>query len=71
VTRSTHGTGCAFSSAFLSRLVLGDPPIEAARVAKVYVAQALRTAVARGQGNGPLNLLWPLVESGRKAQGAE
>ena len=25
-TRSTHGTGCALSSAFLSRLVLGDTP---------------------------------------------
>src|SRR3984957_13079908 len=24
VSRSTHGTGCAFSSALLSRLVLGD-----------------------------------------------
>jgi hydroxymethylpyrimidine/phosphomethylpyrimidine kinase len=63
-TRSTHGTGCAFSSAFLGRLVLGDSPIEAARAAKAYVTQGLRTAVARGAGNGPLNLLWPLVEPG-------
>ena len=60
-TRSTHGTGCAFSSAFLSRLVLGDPPGLAAQAAKDYVASALRTAERRGTGNGPLNLLWPLL----------
>ena len=64
-TRSTHGTGCAFSSAFLGRLVLGDSPIEAAQAAKTYVSEALRTAVARGKGNGPLNLLGPLLESGQ------
>lgn len=60
-TQSTHGTGCAFSSAFLSRLVLGDAPGPAARAAKDYVAGALRTAERRGAGNGPLNLLWPLL----------
>ena len=68
-TRSTHGTGCAFSSAFLSRLVLGDTPIQAALAAKAYVAGALRTAVPRGAGNGPLNLLWPLSERAKGAQG--
>jgi hydroxymethylpyrimidine/phosphomethylpyrimidine kinase len=60
-TRSTHGTGCALSSAFLSRLVLGDPPGQAAQAAKDYVAGALRTAEGRGAGSGPLNLLWPLL----------
>jgi len=60
-TRSSHGTGCAFSSAFLSRLVLGDSPDQAAQAAKDYVAGALRTAEQRGGGNGPLNLLWPLL----------
>ena len=61
-TRATHGTGCAFSSAFLSRFVLGDDPVEAARAAKEYVANALRTAVPRGAGYGPMNHLWPLIE---------
>jgi hydroxymethylpyrimidine/phosphomethylpyrimidine kinase len=60
-TRSTHGTGCALSSAFLSRLVLGDTPGKAAQAAKDYVAGALRTAEHKGAGNGPLNLLWPLL----------
>jgi hydroxymethylpyrimidine/phosphomethylpyrimidine kinase len=60
VTQATHGTGCALSSAFLSRLVLGDPPREAALAAKLYVARALRTAAKVGAGHGPMNHLWPL-----------
>jgi len=54
-TRSTHGTGCALSSAFLSRLVLGDTPLQAAQAAKLYVSNALRTAVQIGSGFGPMN----------------
>ena len=57
-TQSTHGTGCALSSAFLSQLVLGDPPQEAAVTAKAYVAGALREAVPIGSGKGPINHLW-------------
>lgn len=66
-TLSTHGTGCAFSSAFLSRLVLGDAPVEAARKAKAYVSGALRNAVPLGRGNGPINHLWKINQ--RKHEG--
>jgi hydroxymethylpyrimidine/phosphomethylpyrimidine kinase len=59
-TRATHGTGCAFSSAFLSRLVLGDPPAEAARAAKQYVAAAMQSAIPRGSGHSSMNHLWNL-----------
>jgi hydroxymethylpyrimidine/phosphomethylpyrimidine kinase len=59
-TTSTHGTGCAFSSALLARLVLGDAPQAAVAAAKAFVAEALRQAPGLGGGNGPLNLLWPL-----------
>jgi hydroxymethylpyrimidine/phosphomethylpyrimidine kinase len=59
-TRSTHGTGCALSSALLCRLVLGDDPAIAARNAKLYVAEALRSASPIGHGRGPMNHLWPL-----------
>jgi len=59
-TTSTHGTGCAFSSALLARLVLGDTASAAVAAAKTYVAEALRQAPGLGSGNGPLNLLWPL-----------
>jgi hydroxymethylpyrimidine/phosphomethylpyrimidine kinase len=58
---STHGTGCAFSSALLSRLVLGDKPYAAALAAKLYVAEAIRSATPLGSGRGPLNHLWPLA----------
>lgn len=61
-TTSTHGTGCAFSSAFLARLALGFEPVEAARLAKTFVAGALRHAPGLGAGKGPMALLWPLRE---------
>jgi len=61
-TRSTHGTGCALSSAFLSRLVLGDVPRQAAQAAKLYVATALRSANEIGSGYGPINHLWPIIK---------
>ncbi len=59
-TRSTHGTGCAYSSALACRLALGDAPVQAARGAKSYVAEALRRAVPVGKGRGPMAHLWPL-----------
>jgi hydroxymethylpyrimidine/phosphomethylpyrimidine kinase len=62
VSRSTHGTGCAFSSALLSRLVLGDSGLGAAMMAKRYVAEAIRTAEPMGKGIGPVNHLWPMRE---------
>jgi hydroxymethylpyrimidine/phosphomethylpyrimidine kinase len=61
-TRATHGTGCALSSAFLSRLVLGYDPLEAALGAKSYVTGALVNAPAVGSGDGPINHLWELKE---------
>ncbi len=59
-TKSNHGTGCAFSSALLCRLILGDNPAAATLAAKRYVAEAMRSATARGSGAGPVNHLWPL-----------
>lgn len=57
-TTSTHGTGCAFSSALLSRLVLADNAGDAALAAKQYVSGAMRAATPKGRGHGPLNHLW-------------
>jgi hydroxymethylpyrimidine/phosphomethylpyrimidine kinase len=59
-SNSTHGTGCALSSALLSRLVLGDDAMTAAAAAKGYVAEAIRRAAPLGHGHGPVNHLWPL-----------
>jgi hydroxymethylpyrimidine/phosphomethylpyrimidine kinase len=53
---STHGTGCAFSSALLCHLILGDTPIEAVRGAKHFVTEAICQAPPLGHGRGPLNL---------------
>lgn len=55
-TNSTHGTGCAFSSALLCHLAAGDGPETAVRAAKAYVTEALRSAMPLGKGRGPLNL---------------
>ena len=57
---STHGTGCAFSSAVLAGLVRGDAPHQAVISAKKYVAEGIRRATPLGHGHGPLNHLWPL-----------
>lgn len=57
-TTSTHGTGCALSSALLCGLVRGD--VDAPLAAKEYVAGALREAAPLGKGRGPVNHLWEL-----------
>ncbi len=55
-TRATHGTGCAFSSALLANRLLGADWSEATAAAKQFVADAMRQAVPRGQGSGPMAL---------------
>jgi hydroxymethylpyrimidine/phosphomethylpyrimidine kinase len=57
-TRSTHGTGCAFSSALLAELVGGRSGMDAVEAAKRYVAGALQAAYPVGQGPGPLHHLF-------------
>jgi len=59
VTRSTHGTGCTFSSALAARLALGDTDISMiVEAAKIYVTGAMRAAPPIGQGKGPLDHFW-------------
>ncbi len=53
---STHGTGCAFSSALLCGLMAGQPPATAAHAAKEYVRRAIEQAPGLGRGRGPLAL---------------
>lgn len=53
-TRSTHGTGCALSSAIAANLALGLSVPEAVGRAKEYVRKALLAAPGLGRGNGPL-----------------
>ena len=46
-----HGTGCIYSAALAARLAQGNDVPEACRFAKSFVTQAIRTAVALGNGN--------------------
>ncbi len=57
-TNSTHGTGCAFSTALLCALISGAIPGKAVAAAKAYVTEALRSTYPVGQGKGPLNHLF-------------
>lgn len=54
MSRSTHGTGCAFSTALACRLAQGKNLISAAKAAKSYVESALRNAPLLGRGVGPV-----------------
>jgi hydroxymethylpyrimidine/phosphomethylpyrimidine kinase len=51
---STHGTGCAFSTALACNLAQGKPMLDAARLAKHYVASALKQTPGIGKGVGPV-----------------
>ena len=57
-TQSTHGTGCAFSSALLCQLICGDDPAQAVANAKAYVTDALKAAYPVGRGKGPMHHLF-------------
>ena len=52
--QSTHGTGCAFSTALACSLAKGNDLLVAAKAAKHYVETALRKAPPVGKGVGPL-----------------
>jgi len=53
-SKSTHGTGCAFSTSLACHLALGKPLLEAARSAKSFVESSIKSAPGIGKGNGPL-----------------
>lgn len=54
-SRSTHGTGCAFSSALASHLALGWSLRDSVAAAKQFVTAAIQKAAPLGHGSGPLN----------------
>jgi hydroxymethylpyrimidine/phosphomethylpyrimidine kinase len=60
-TRNTHGTGCTFAAAIAANLALGRPLQDAVARAKQYVARAIETGFAIGQGHGVLDHLWTLT----------
>lgn len=57
-SNSTHGTGCAFSTALACHLALGRGLPEAVLLSKVYVSAAIANAHRLGKGVGPLHHLY-------------
>jgi hydroxymethylpyrimidine/phosphomethylpyrimidine kinase len=54
-SNSTHGTGCAFSTALACHLAHGRGLPEAVLLSKAYVSAAIANAYPVGQGVGPLH----------------
>jgi hydroxymethylpyrimidine/phosphomethylpyrimidine kinase len=52
--QSTHGTGCAFSTALACNLALGNDLLTSAKAAKHFVETALGNAPPIGKGIGPV-----------------
>ena len=64
LSKNTHGTGCTLSAAIAAYLALGEPLIEACRLAKHYLSGALAAAQQHsvGRGQGPVHHfheIWP------------
>jgi hydroxymethylpyrimidine/phosphomethylpyrimidine kinase len=65
-SKSTHGTGCAFSSAMACHLALGRGLPEAVLLAKAYVGAAIANAQPVGRGIGPLHHLYRMNQPARR-----
>jgi len=62
---STHGTGCAFSTALACHLAQGRGLPEAVLLSKAYVSAAIANAPPMGQGKGPLHHLYRMTQQRR------
>ena len=70
-TTSTHGTGCAFSTALACHLALGRGMPEAVLLTKAYVAAAIANAHPLGKGHGPVHHLYRMNQPARLARAAD
>jgi hydroxymethylpyrimidine/phosphomethylpyrimidine kinase len=57
-SRNSHGSGCTFAAALAANLALGHPLADAVRLAKEYVAGAIRHGLPIGHGHGPMDHFW-------------
>ncbi len=60
LSNSTHGTGCAFSTALACQLAMGRELPEAVRLSKAYVSAAIQNGQRLGHGIGPVHHLFSL-----------
>jgi len=65
---STHGTGCAFSTALACHLAHGRGLPEAVLLSKAYVSAAIANAQPLGHGTGPLHHLYRMHEQRRPSK---
>jgi hydroxymethylpyrimidine/phosphomethylpyrimidine kinase len=66
-SNSTHGTGCAFSTAMACHLAQDRGLAEAALLAKTYVTAAIANGHPLGKGTGPVNHLYRMSQHRRAA----
>jgi hydroxymethylpyrimidine/phosphomethylpyrimidine kinase len=64
-SNSTHGTGCAFSTALACHLAHGRGIPEAVLLSKVYVSAAIANAYPLGRGTGPVHQLYRMSQQRR------
>jgi hydroxymethylpyrimidine/phosphomethylpyrimidine kinase len=69
-SNSTHGTGCAFSTALACHLAHGRGLPEAVLLSKAYVAAAITNALPLGRGVGPVNHLYRMNRMRRASTAA-
>jgi hydroxymethylpyrimidine/phosphomethylpyrimidine kinase len=65
-SNSTHGTGCAFSTAMACHLALERGLPEAVLLAKAYVTAAISKAHPLGRGVGPVHHLYRMTQVQRR-----
>lgn len=68
-SNSTHGTGCAFSTAMACHLAMDRGLAEAALLAKTYVTAAISYGHPLGRGTGPVHHLYRMGQQ-RRAVGS-
>jgi len=54
-TKHTHGTGCTFSAVITAELAKGTKLVDAVKIAKDFITDAIRYSLELGKGNGPTN----------------
>jgi hydroxymethylpyrimidine/phosphomethylpyrimidine kinase len=64
-SNSTHGTGCAFSTAIACHLALDRGLAEATLLAKTFVTAAIAAGHPLGHGTGPVNHLYRMNQQRR------
>jgi hydroxymethylpyrimidine kinase/phosphomethylpyrimidine kinase len=55
-TTATHGTGCTLAAAITANLALGESLIDAVRISKKFVTNAIISAPMLGHGHSPINI---------------